>query len=141
MRFTQVFAAAALAAPLVLAAPTSATSATPATPVTIDLDSDLTLNPHYSTALWQVKGKYPDLSEEDAKTAALGYLEAIGVQTTGGASNNTDLVWLTSLKFERKRFTNEEKAERDIEKRCCSGCDQGNCIIAIFLLGFCCIGS
>ncbi|KAL6900044.1 hypothetical protein GGI43DRAFT_55859 [Trichoderma evansii] len=122
MRFTQVFAAAALAAPLALAAPTSATSG-PATPATIDLDSDLTLNPHYATALWQVKGKYPDISEEDAKTAALGYLEAIGVQTTGGASNNTDL------------------ATRDIEKRCCSGCDQGNCIIAIFLLGFCCIGS
>ncbi|KAM0254636.1 hypothetical protein ACHAQJ_006605 [Trichoderma viride] len=115
MRFSQIFAAAALAAPLVLAAPTSSTP-------TVDLSSDLTTDPHYATALWQVKEKYPNLSEEDAQTAALGYLEAIGVQITGGASNTTDSL-----------------AERDIQKRCCSGCDQGNCIIAIFLLGFCCI--
>jgi hypothetical protein len=84
MRFTQVFAAAALAAPLVLAAPTSST------PTTIDLSSDLTANPHYATALWQVKEKYPNISEEDAQTAALGYLEAIGVQTIGAPSNTTD---------------------------------------------------
>ncbi|KKP04431.1 hypothetical protein THAR02_03438 [Trichoderma harzianum] len=121
MRFTQFFAAAALAAPLVLAAPTSSIIANTAT---IDLTSDLTANPHYATALWQVKEKYPGISDEDARTAALGYLEAIGVQTTGAPPNGTDSL-----------------AERGIEKRCCSGCDQGNCIIAIFLLGFCCIGS
>ncbi|KAL7804003.1 hypothetical protein V8C43DRAFT_300141 [Trichoderma afarasin] len=121
MRFSQFFASAALAAPFVLAAPTSSTTANTAT---IDLTSDLTANPHYATALWQVKEKYPGISEEDARTAALGYLEAIGVQTTGAPPNGTDSL-----------------AERGIEKRCCSGCDQGNCIIAIFLLGFCCIGS
>ncbi|KAL7922900.1 hypothetical protein ACQKWADRAFT_312791 [Trichoderma austrokoningii] len=119
MQFSQIIALAALAAPLALAAPAPA-PATPATPATIDLSSDLTTSPHYATALWQVKEKFPNLSEEDANTAALGYLEAIGVQITG-ASNSTAL------------------AERDIEKRCCSGCDNGNCIIAIFVLGFCCI--
>lgn len=87
MRFTQFFAAAALAAPLVLAAPTSSIIANTAT---IDLTSDLTANPHYATALWQVKEKYPGISDEDARTAALGYLEAIGVQTTGAPPNGTD---------------------------------------------------
>ncbi|RFU81162.1 hypothetical protein TARUN_1071 [Trichoderma arundinaceum] len=114
MRFSQFVAAAVFAAPLVLAAPTTTTS--------IDLNSDYA-DPTYATALWQVKEKYPGISDEDAQTAALGYLEAIGVQVNGAPSSTDSL------------------AERDIEKRCCSGCANGNCIIAIFLLGFCCIGS
>lgn len=95
MRFTQIIAAAVLAAPLTLAVPASA----PVTPATTDLNSDLTATPRYYAALWLVKEKYPDLAEEDASTAAMGYLQAVDVQLAGGSSNSTALVWLTSLKL------------------------------------------
>lgn len=95
MRFTQVIAAAILAAPLALAVPVSA----PRPPTTTDLNPDLSTNPSYATAIWQIKERFPDLTEEDANTAALGYLEAVGIQVAGGASNSTVLVWLTSFKL------------------------------------------
>lgn len=93
MRFTQIIAAAVLAAPLALAIPVAA----PAPPATADLNYDLTANPHYATALLQVKERYPNLAEEDATTAALGYLEAAGAHVAGGFSNSTALVWFTCL--------------------------------------------
>lgn len=91
MRFTQIIAAAVVAAPLVLAVPVSVTWP-PAT-------TDLSTVPDYATAISQVKERFPDLTEEDANTAALGYLEAVGVQVAGYASNSTGLVWLTLFKL------------------------------------------
>ncbi|PNP46377.1 hypothetical protein TGAMA5MH_02413 [Trichoderma gamsii] len=116
MRFTRFIAAAVLAAPLALAAPVSA----PATLTTADLNCNLTIDPRYTTALSHVKERYPNLAKEDANTAALGYLEAVGVHVAGGFCNSTALT-----KRDRKK------------KACCNNCE--DCFSAIFTLGGCCI--
>lgn len=134
MRFTQIIAVAALAAPLALAAP----APTPTTPAIAELYSDLATNRRYAIALWQVKEKFSNLTEEDANTAARGYLEAIDVQSTGGASNNTALVCLTFFgTLKANALLMHKQAERDMKKSCCNNCD--DCVSAVFTLGYCCI--
>ncbi|KAK1829596.1 hypothetical protein QBC39DRAFT_384105 [Podospora conica] len=80
----------------------------------------------YDDALQHIKADHPGISDADASTAAWGYIEA-----------------LANIEFDKAAPTGLT-ARNDLEARglksCCKGCADGNCIIAAFLLGFCCIG-